>query len=303
MMAWLTGGRFLMGSDRHYPEETPARSVEVGGFWIDRAPVTNREFAAFVQATGYRTVAETPPDPRDYPGAASTILKAGSIVFRPPVRRSDMRFWGDWWAFVAGATWRFPDGTPVECDGDHPVVQVAYDDAAAYAAWAGKALPTEAEWEFAALGGLGGTEFAWGDELTPGGRHMANIWQGQFPVENLVEDGHAGTSPVGAYPTNPYGLADMIGNVWEWTADWWSPRRASDAVKPCCVPPNPAQTDPAGSHDPQQPGSRIPRKVIKGGSHLCAPNYCRRYRPSARQPQAVDSSTTHIGFRCVRRDA
>ncbi len=281
-MVRLSGGRFRMGSDRHYPEESPARAAAVPGFWIDRAPVTNREFAAFVGATGYRSVAEAPPDPSAYPGADPAALVPGSIVFRPPSSPDAMRFWGDWWAFVPGAHWRHPDGSAQECDPDHPVVHVAHADAAAYAAWAGKSLPTEAEWEFAARGGEDRGEYAWGDELAPDGVHRANTWQGRFPFENLVEDGFAGTSPVGMYPPNGFGLVDMIGNVWEWTDDPWS----GGGGHPCCAPAHAA----------------IASRVIKGGSHLCAPNYCRRYRPAARQPQAVDSGTSHLGFRCVLRD-
>jgi len=282
-MVRLSGGRFRMGSDRHYPEEAPARVVSVNGFWVDRAPVTNREFAAFVGATGYRTVAEVPPDPRAYPDADPAALAPGSIVFRPPDGPGAMRFWGDWWAFVPGAHWRFPDGSARGCEPGHPVVHVAHADAAAYAAWAGKVLPTEAEWEFAARGGGHGGEYAWGDELAPGGVRQANTWQGRFPFEHRVEDGFAGTSPVGAYRANGYGLADMIGNVWEWTDDPWS----GSGGHSCCA------SAPAGGTG---------WRVIKGGSHLCAPNYCRRYRPAARQPQAVDSGTSHVGFRCVRRD-
>ncbi|MGI4945318.1 MAG: formylglycine-generating enzyme family protein [Janthinobacterium lividum] len=281
-MVRLSGGRFRMGSDRHYPEEAPSRAAAVPGFWIDRAPVTNREFAAFVGATGYCSVAEALPDPGAYPGADPAALVPGSIVFRPPGSPDAMRFWGDWWAFVPGAHWRHPDGSARVCDPDHPVVHVAHADAAAYAAWAGKSLPTEAEWEFAARGGEDRGEYAWGDELAPDGAHQANTWQGRFPFENLVEDGFAGTSPVGAYPPNGFGLVDMIGNVWEWTDDPWS----GGGGHPCCAPAHAA----------------IARRVIKGGSHLCAPNYCRRYRPAARQPQAVDSGTSHLGFRCVLRN-
>ena len=283
-MAWIPGGRFLMGSDRHYPEEAPAQSATVAGFWMDRTPVTNLAFAAFVHATGYRTVAELPPDPADYPDAAADTLQAGSIVFRAPARPDEMRFWGDWWRFVPGITWRNPDPFAATAGLAHPVTQIAYADAAAYATWAGKSLPSEAEWEFAARAG-GDAEFAWGDALAPGGVHMANTWQGRFPFENLAEDGFTGASPVGSFPPNGYGLLDMIGNVWEWTADAWLPNHAE--LRPCCAA------------DRRRPG--IPRNVIKGGSHLCAPNYCRRYRPPARQGQAVDSGASHLGFRCVRR--
>ncbi len=281
----LAGGQFWMGSDRHYPEERPRRPVTVAPFRIDRGPVTNAMFAAFVDATGYRTVAEQPPDPAHYPGADPATLVAGSIVFSPPAPGAALRAWGDWWRFVPGAHWRTPDGQQPHPGPDHPVVHVALADAAAYAAWAGKALPTEAEWEYAAWGGACGTEYAWGDELAPGGVHQANTWQGRFPYQNTLEDGHAGTSPVGRFPANRFGLLDMIGNVWEWTADRW---QAGAGGSPCCA---------AGG------GAEIPRHVIKGGSHLCAPNYCQRYRPAARQPQAVDSGTSHIGFRCVQRSA
>ena len=232
------------------------------------------------------------PDPRDYPDADLEALAAGSVVFTPPLHPADMRFSGDWWRFVTGASWHDPQGKGAASPPDHPVVHVAYADAMAYASWVGHDLPTEAEWEFAALGGRAGTEFAWGDELTPGGRHMANIWQGDFPFYDLAEDGYAGTSPVGAFPANGYGLYDMIGNVWEWTADLWSAKYRRVPGKPCCSPNMEAA---AGAAQP------IPRRVIKGGSHLCAPSYCRRYRPSARQAQSIDSGTTHIGFRCIRR--
>jgi formylglycine-generating enzyme required for sulfatase activity len=303
-MVWVAGGTFAMGSDRHYPEEASVHRVHVDGFWIDRTPVTNRQFRAFVEATGYRTFAEIPPDPRLYPGALPHMLRAGSLVFAPPPHRVvDLRDWSQWWTFKFGADWRHPYGPGSAIGGldGHPVVHVAYADAEAYAAWAGKALPTEAEWEFAARGGLDGAEFAWGDELTPGGRHLANTWQGAFPHENLAADGYRRTSPVTAFPPNGYGLHDMIGNVWEWTVDWYAPKHESDAAKPCCIPSNPRGGLEAASYDPCQPGIRIPRKVLKGGSHLCAPNYCRRYRPAARHAEPVDTSTCHVGFRCVVR--
>ncbi|CAD5108425.1 formylglycine-generating enzyme family protein [Zestomonas carbonaria] len=302
-MAWIAGGTFLMGSDNHYPEEAPAHRVTVDGFWIDRTPVTNREFARFVRETGHVTVAEIPPRAQDYPGALSHMLYAGSLVFVAPAQPVDLRDWGQWWHFMKGADWRHPHGPHSSLDGldDHPVVHVAHADALAYARWAGKELPTEAQWEFAARGGLDGAEYAWGDELSPGGLHLANTWQGTFPHENLESDGFAGTSPVGAFAPNGHGLYDMIGNVWEWTADWYSAQHQADAAKPCCIPKNPRGGREHDSHDPRQPHIRIPRKVLKGGSHLCAPNYCLRYRPAARHAEPVDTSTSHVGFRCVVR--
>jgi formylglycine-generating enzyme required for sulfatase activity len=203
---------------------------------------------------------------------------------------------------MKAADWRHPYGPGSDLDGldDHPVVHVAFADAQAYARWAGKDLATEAEWEFAARGGLEDTEFAGGDELTPGGRHMANTWQGNFPVENLEADGFPRTSPVNAFPANGYGARDMIGNTWEWTTDWYTAKHPADATKACCIPSNPRGGGEEGSFDPQQP-IKIPRKVIKGGSHLCAPNYCQRYRPAARHAEPIDTSTSHLGFRCVVR--
>ena len=301
-MITLTGGSFLMGSDRHYPEEAPAHRVTVDGFAIDRAPVTNRMFRRFVAATGYATIAETPPDPALYPGADPAVLVPGSLVFRPPASPAAMRFRGDWWDYRPGACWHRPDGITALAPAldEHPVVHVAHADARAFASWAGKDLPSEAEWELAARGGLEGRAFAWGDELMPGGLRMANTWQGRFPFENLMPGGVHGTSPVGAYPANGYGLVDMIGNVWEWTSDWYRARHPRDAGKPCCVPHDPRGGSETESRDLREPAP-IPRKVIKGGSHLCAPNYCQRYRPAARHPQAVDSGTSHLGFRCMRR--
>jgi formylglycine-generating enzyme required for sulfatase activity len=302
-MVWVPGGMFGMGSNDHYPEEAPVHSVAVDGFWIDRAPVTNSDFHKFVTATRYVTFAELKPDPKDYPGALPHMLRAGSLVFTPPSHEVDLHDWGQWWQFKFGANWRRPYGprSSIAALHDHPVVHVAYRDAEAYARWAGKELPTEAEWEFAARGGLDGAEFAWGDEFTPDGRYMANTWQGAFPHENLKTDGYERTSPVGAFRPNGYGLYDMIGNVWEWTTDWYSPRHEADVEKPCCIPQNPRGGREDASNDPSQPEIRIPRKVLKGGSHLCAPNYCRRYRPAARHAEPVDTSTSHVGFRCIVR--
>jgi formylglycine-generating enzyme required for sulfatase activity len=248
------------------------------------------------------TFAEKPPDPRDYPGALAEMLYAGSLVFTPPLRVANLRDWGQWWSFMNAADWRHPYGPGSDLDGldDHPVVHVAFADVQAYAQWVGKELPTEAEWEFAARGGFEEREFAWGDELTPGGKHMANTWQGNFPIENVEADGFPRTSPVTAFPVNGYGVHDMIGNTWEWTADWYTTQHPADAAKACCIPSNPRGGGEDSSYDPQQP-IKIPRKVIKGGSHLCAPNYCRRYRPAARHAEPIDTSTSHLGFRCVVR--
>jgi formylglycine-generating enzyme required for sulfatase activity len=300
-MVWIPSGSFRMGSDKHYREEAPVHRVNVDGFWIDRTPVTNRQFKQFVRATGYVTFAETAPDPKSYPGALPDMIFAGSLVFTPPNRPVDLKHWGEWWTLLKGADWRHPYGpkSNINAADNHPVVHVAYSDALAYATWAGKALPTEAEWEYAARGGLDEAEFAWGDEFTPGGQHRANTWQGNFPHENLRNDGFDRTSPVMAFPANGYGVYDMIGNVWEWTSDWWSEKHQADAAKACCIPQNPRGGREEGSYDPSQPQIKIPRKVIKGGSHLCAPNYCRRYRPAARHAEAVDTSTSHVGFRCV----
>ena len=303
-MLFVPGDTFRMGSDRHYPEEAPVHYVSVDGFWIDRTPITNGQFRKFINATGYVTFAEKAPEASDYPGALPCMLKAGSLVFTPPKHAVDLRNWGEWWSFKFGANWRRPYGPRSSISGldDHPVVHVTYRDAEAYAKWAGKELPTEAEWEFAARGGLDGAEFAWGDELAPGGQHRANTWQGNFPHENLCEDKFERTSPVTAFPPNAYGVYDMIGNVWEWTTNWWSSKHEADASKACCIPQNPRGGLEDQSYDPNQPEIRIPRKVIKGGSHLCAPNYCRRYRPAARHAQPIDTSTSHVGFRCVVRE-
>ncbi|MGH7047809.1 MAG: formylglycine-generating enzyme family protein [Stellaceae bacterium] len=302
-MVFVRGGTFRMGSDRHYPEEAPVHSAHVDGLWIDRTPVTNREFLRFVNATDHVTLAEQKPDPKDYPGALPQMIRAGSLVFTPPRHPVDLRNWGEWWQFKFGANWRRPYGPRSSIAGlhDHPVVHIAYRDAIAFAQWAGKDLPTEAEWEFAARGGLDGAEFAWGDEFAPAGKQQANTWQGDFPHENLAADGYERTSPVTAFPANGCGIYDMIGNVWEWTSDWYSPQHEADEAKACCIPTNPRGSGEAASDDSRQPDIRIPRKVLKGGSHLCAPNYCRRYRPAARHPQPIDTSTSHVGFRCVIR--
>lgn len=302
-MTFVPGGTYWMGSDRHYPEEAPAHRVTVDGFWIDLTPVTNKQFAQFVAATGYVTFAEIPPDPRDYPGALPHMLRAGSLIFVAPRGRVDLQDWTSWWRFEFGADWRHPYGPESSISGldDHPVVHISFADAAAYAAWIGKELPTEAEWESAARGGLENMEYAWGEEFVPGGQPMANTWQGDFPIVNSKLDGYERTSPVRTYASNGYGLFDMIGNVWEWTTDWFSARHAANAHKACCIPANPRGACMEDSYDLRQPEIKIPRRVVKGGSFLCAPNYCRRYRPAARHAQPIDSSTCHIGFRCVER--
>jgi formylglycine-generating enzyme required for sulfatase activity len=301
-MVWIPGGTFQMGSSDHYPEEAPVHTVAVNPFWIDAVPVTNHQFGAFVAATGHRTTSEIAPRAEDYPGALPHMLRAGSLTFNQPRGPVPLGNAHAWWAWTAGACWRRPFGPKSSIAGleDHPVVHVSFADALSYAQWAGKDLPTEAEWEFAARGGLDGATYAWGEDLRPGGVHMANTWQGRFPFENLAEDGFAGTSPVRSYPPNGYGLYDMIGNTWEWTQDWYLPRHQPNPSRACCMPRNALGAGMNDSIDPNDP-ARIPRKVLKGGSHLCAPNYCRRYRPAARHPEPVDTSTSHVGFRCVRR--
>jgi sulfatase modifying factor 1 len=302
-MAFIPGGTFRMGSDHHYPEEAPAHRVTVSRFFIDRTPVTNRAFKQFVRETGYVTTAEVAPDPKHYPDALPHMIYPGSLVFTPPPKPVDLSDWSQWWRFLRGASWRHPYGGKsnlIRRD-DHPVVHVSHADARAYARWAGKELPTEAEWEFAARGGLDGAEYAWGDTFMPHGRAMANTWEGAFPWERLNVGGYERTSPVTAFPPNGYGVHDMIGNVWEWTDDWWSARHTADAAKPCCVPRDPRGGPEASSYDPYHLQIKIARKVIKGGSHLCAPNYCRRYRPAARHAEPIDTSTSHLGFRCVVR--
>jgi formylglycine-generating enzyme len=300
-MVWVPAGEFLMGSNDFYPEERPVHRVAVDGFWIDEHPVTVAEFRRFVKATDHVTWVERAPDPADYPDAVAELMVPGSLVFtgsRRPVDLSDVR---NWWTWAPGADWRHPEGPGSTLDGRerHPVTHVAYSDAATYAAWAGKELPTEAEWEYAARGGLEGKVFCWGDDFMPRGRPMANTWEGEFPWQNLVLDGYERTSPVKSFPPNGYGLYDMAGNVWEWTADFFTPGHPDEAPHPCCVPHNPRVSSPDRSYEAGAPAGDIARRVTKGGSHLCAPNYCLRYRPAARQGQAVDSTSSHIGFRCV----
>lgn len=300
-MVWIAGGTFRMGSDAHYPEEAPSHQVSVDGFWIDSYAVTNLEWKRFVKETGYVTLAERAPLAADYPDAKPEMLVAGSVVFQRPQQRVNLDNHYNWWVWVTGADWQHPEGPGSNLNGRerHPVVQVAWEDVAAFASWAGKALPTEAEWEYAARGGLDGAEYCWGDEWMPRGKPMANTWQGEFPVENLLLDKYERTSPVGSFPPNAYGIYDSAGNVWEWTADWYQDH--ADVAQSCCAISNPRGGERAASVDPAEPGDATPRKVLKGGSYLCAPNYCRRYRPAARIPQPIDTSTGHVGFRCVVR--
>jgi formylglycine-generating enzyme len=288
-MTWVPGGTFRMGSADFYPEERPVHRVTVDGFWMDSGPVTVAEFRRFVRAAGYVTAAERRPDPADYPEADPALLVPGSLVFRRGAGPAGLHDHRNWWTYLPGACWRHPDGPDSDCRGRdrHPVTHVAYEDAEAYAAWAGKELPTEAEWEYAARGGLDGAVYAWGDELMPGGQLMANIGPGELPRQNLLTDGHEGTSAVGSFPPNGYGLSDMTGNVWEWTRDDFSPhhRAAAGADRPG------PRDRPAQEHPP--------RRVIKGGSYLCAPDCCQHYRPAARQGEAAGTTMCHLGFRCV----
>jgi formylglycine-generating enzyme required for sulfatase activity/uncharacterized membrane protein YkvA (DUF1232 family) len=304
-MVWIPAGTFLMGSEDFYPEEAPVHEVTVDGFWMDQHVVTNEQFARFVRATGYVTVAERELNPADYPGAPPENLVPGSLVFQKTTGQVNLRDYTNWWAWTPGASWRCPFGSGSSITGieRHPVVHVSYEDAEAYARWAGKELPTEAEWERAARGGLEGKKFTWGDEHFPDGKAMANSWQGEFPWQNLSLDGFEGTSPVGAFPANGFGLFDMAGNVWEWTSDWYVHCHKDEVSKACCGPSvNPRITSAEKSYDLRQQQFQIPRKVVKGGSHLCAPNYCLRYRPAARQPQMIDTGMSHMGFRCVVRN-
>ena len=305
---WIDAGSFRMGSDRHYPEEAPVHTVAVDGFWIRPTQVTNREFAGFVDATGYVTVAERPLDPADYPGAPVENLVPGSLVFEMTRGPVDLSRLDTWWRWTPGTSWRHPEGPGSSIDErlDHPSVQIAHEDASAYAEWVGEDLPTEAEWEYAARGGHDGRAFIWGDDPTPHGEYLANFWQGGFPYRNSEADGFAGTAPVGSFPPNDFGLYDMAGNVWEWTDDWYVEHLPADAedleATTCCVPTNPRGGTIDQSYDPAAPEFRIPRKVVKGGSFLCADEYCQRYRPAARRPQMIDTGMSHIGFRTVQRE-
>jgi len=298
-MRCLSGGTFLMGSLDFYPEEAPVREVSVDSFLIDIYEVTNGDFVQFVDKTGYVTVAERPLDPAQFPGALPGMLVPGALVFKKTSRPVDLRDWSQWWEYVRGASWKHPKGVGSAIDTmlDHPVVHVAFEDAEAYAKWAGKRLPTEAEWEYAARGGLKGAPFVWGDQMEPSGKPAANTWQGQFPWQNLVTDGYERTAPVGMFAPNGYGLFDMAGNVWEWTSDWYT-NEWNESQQACCKIERPSERE--RSFDPALQGISIPRKVVKGGSFLCAPNYCLRFRPAARSPQMSDTGMSHLGFRCVK---
>jgi len=300
-MVWIPGGTFRMGSDNHYPEEAPAHNVAVDGFWMDRYVVTNAEFRRFVDATHYVTLAERPANAADYPGAKPEMLAPSSVIFCKTTGPVDLRDPHNWWTYVRGANWRHPRGPGSSLQGlwQHPVVHVAFEDVEALARWEKKDLPTEAEWEFAARGGLDGAEYAWGDEFTPDGKPMCNNWQGEFPWQNLGTDGFDWTAPVGAFPANGYGLHEMTGNVWEWTTDWYQEHGKIEHA--CCTLENPRGGVAEASYDPRVTNVRIPRRVMKGGSFLCAPNYCRRYRPAARMAQPIDTATCHLGFRCIVR--
>jgi formylglycine-generating enzyme required for sulfatase activity len=292
-MVWIPGGAFLRGSEDGQPDERPVREIAVDGFWMDRAEVTNEQFEKFVRATGYVTMAERKPDPKDFPGAPPENLVAGSVVFTPPDHEVPLDNHFIWWRYVPGANWRHPEGPSSTIAGRerHPVVHVCWFDAAAYAAWAGKRLPTEAEWEYASRGGAQQKPYVWGDEQAPGGRWLGNIWQGRFPVTNDLGDGFRVTAPVGSYPANGYGLFDLAGNVWEWCQDWYLPDYYE--LAPRRNPPGPDT-----SHDPNEPG--VPKRVQRGGSFLCNDVYCSGYRPAARMKTSPDTGLSHSGFRCAR---
>jgi formylglycine-generating enzyme len=293
-MVWIAGGTFTMGDDDERPEERSAHPVKVSGFWIDRHEVTNAQFARFVDATGYRTVAERGLDPKDHPGVPPELLAPGAVVFTPPTSLPNLVDVGQWWRFVPGADWRHPSGPASSIMGkdNHPVVDVAYEDALAYARWAGRELPTEAQWELAARGGLDGATYTWGDEYyDPVQGWKANTWQGLFPISDGSDDGHHGTAPVGCFEPNGYGLFDMAGNAWEYTRDWWVPGHPATAASEPEGPPEALAV--------RYGGGSTPSVVIKGGSWLCAPNFCARYRPAARQPQELGLGASHLGFRTI----
>jgi len=292
-MKWIPGGRFLMGSEEGQPDEKPVHEVTVDGFWMDTYEVTNAEFEKFVKATGYITIAERKPRQEDFPDAPPEALVPGSIVFTPPPGEVPLHNHMAWWRYVPGASWRRPEGPDSTIQGreQHPVVQVAWFDAMAYAKWAGKRLPTEAEWEFASRGGKEKLTYTWGNDKTPDGKWLANIWQGSFPNGNTLQDGHKLQSPVGTYAPNGYGLHDMAGNVWEWTGDWYMPDYY--AKSPKLNPQGPQE-----SYDPNEPG--VWKRITRGGSYLCTEAYCWGYRPAMRMKTSPDTGLNHTGFRCVR---
>jgi sulfatase modifying factor 1 len=292
-MVWIPGGTFWMGAEDGRPDEAPVHQVTVDGFWIDRTEVSNEQFEKFVRATSYVTVAERKPDPKEFPDAKPELLVPGSVVFSPPTGEVPLTDVSAWWEYVPGANWRHPEGPDSSITGreQHPVVHVAWEDAVAYAQWAGKRLPTEAEWEYASRGGREKEPYVWGKEQVPGGKWQANIWQGRFPNENTVADGFKGTAPVASFAPNGYGLHDMAGNVWEWCADWYRPDYYGQS--PAKNPPGPDS-----SFDPEEPGAR--KRVQRGGSYLCNDSYCSGYRPGARMKCTPDTSLSHTGFRCVR---
>jgi formylglycine-generating enzyme required for sulfatase activity len=308
-MVWIPGGEFSMGANdppdmdevgmKATADGRPIHRVYVDGFFMDKTDVTNAEFAKFVKATGYVTVAERKPRQEDYPNAPPENLVAGSVVFSPPDHPVALNDYFQWWSFVRGANWRHPEGPASNINGKdaYPVVQVAYEDAVAYAKWAGKRLPTEAEWEFAARGGLSGKPFAWGDDFRPKGKWMANTHQGHFPDHDTGEDGYVGIAPVAKYPANQYGLYDMAGNVWQWTSDWYRPDYYRQLAENGGVARNPQ--GPQSSYDPAEPGE--PKKVHRGGSYLCTDQYCSRYIVGTRGKGEVSTGTNHLGFRCVTK--
>ncbi len=293
-MVWIPPGRFSMGSDyTPFDDARPIHPVELDGFWMDRTPVTNAHYAKFVQATRYVTVAERRPKPEELPGVPPEDLVAGAVVFAPPKQEVPLDDHRQWWAYVAGASWKHPEGPASSIRGreQHPVVHVAYEDVEAYAQWAGKRLPTEAEWEYAARGKLTQKPYVWGNQFQPGGKLMANTFQGTFPNHNLQLDGFARTSPVAQFPANGFGLRDVAGNVWQWCSDWYrADTYARSVVKNPQGPPD--------SHDPDEPG--VPKRVQRGGSFLCSSQYCSRYMPGGRGKGAVDTGSSHVGFRCAR---
>ncbi|MFV0389772.1 MAG: formylglycine-generating enzyme family protein [Pyrinomonadaceae bacterium] len=304
-MTLIPSGEFMMGSNDFYPEEKPEHKVYVDEFSIELYQVTNAQYAAFVEDTEYKTVAERPLPIEQFSHLTEEERSPGSMVFYPTSGPVDLVNMGQWWGWTRGASWKNPEGKNSTWQDriNHPVVHIAYEDALAYAQWAGRDLPTEAEWERAARGGIDGRKFIWGDDNLLDGKRMAKFFEGNFPYNNTASDGFLRTAEVGSYPPNDYGLYDMAGNVWEWTKDWYQDKHDADEEKACCVPKNPrGATDPNSTFDPLQPGVEIPRRVIKGGSHLCADEYCMRYRPAARRPQMIDTGMSHIGFRCIVRE-